>query len=164
MAKSRTEAIRIGITGSNLYENQIKIKDHIFTLSPKLHFIGCIVSLGNDQGCDKYVRKYSLEFNVAYKEVLATHTPSTLYSLTNTDFVKPYAWKNVAIQMAQYAKYIDKLHLFWYEKETYTPGTRILRKERRCSNYTSPFCSNCPHVCTYCCRHGGYELQEICEL
>ena len=103
--------MRIGITGSNVYEDKRKIKNFLFKLK------GCddveVVSRGNKDGADKYIKKYALEFDVNYIEVPVAHTSRSLYSqLPDLYFNKPFSIRNYFIQQNIYIKQCDKFIIF----------------------------------------------------
>ena len=100
--------IRIGITGSRTFENKAKIKTLIFKLKERTNDTIEIVSLGDKNGADKYVKKYALELGYEYKEMNPAHTTKTLYSLmTESYYQKPYAVKNLHQQVKIYSQYVD---------------------------------------------------------
>ena len=63
--------LKIGITGSKLYENKIKIKEFIHGLRRQFDGDIEIISLGEAYGTDKYAKKYALEFGYTYREMNA---------------------------------------------------------------------------------------------
>ena len=103
--------MRIGITGSNTYENKRKIKEFLFRFKnrPEIE----IVCRGNKDGADKYIKKYALEFNLNYIEVPVAHTTRSLYSqLPDAYFNKPFSIRNYFIQQNIYIKQCDKFVIF----------------------------------------------------
>ena len=56
--------MRIGVTGSNKYEDKRKIKEFLFKFKDQSGIE--IVCRGNKDGADKYIKKYSLEFGLDY--------------------------------------------------------------------------------------------------
>ena len=70
--------LRIGITGSKLYESKIKIKEFIFNLRKQHQGDIEIVSLGDQFGADKYVKRYALEYGYLYREMNPAHTNKNL--------------------------------------------------------------------------------------
>ena len=75
--------MKIAVIGSKEYENKTKIKDFIFSLSNQSKHISnqiIIASGGRNHGADKYVKKYSIEFGLLYKEYNPAHTTYNLYS------------------------------------------------------------------------------------
>ena len=103
--------MKIGITGSSVYEDKRKIKEFIFKL--KNHDNIEIVTRGNKDGADKYIKKYALEFGVTYIEVPVAHTSRSLYSqLPDLYFNKPFSIRNYFIQQSIYIKQCEKFVIF----------------------------------------------------
>jgi len=103
--------LRIGITGSNVYENKRKIKEFLFKLKDKPELE--IICRGNKDGADKYIKKYALEFSLNYIEVPVAHTTRSLYSqLPDAYFNKPFSIRNYFIQQNIYIKQCDKFVIF----------------------------------------------------
>tara|TARA_R110000851_G_scaffold146822_1_gene286623 strand:+ start:1771 stop:2160 length:390 start_codon:yes stop_codon:yes gene_type:complete len=103
--------LKLGITGSNVYEDKRKIKEFIFKL--KGHDEVEIVSRGNKAGADKYIKKYALDFGINYIEVPVAHTSRSLYSqLPDLYFNKPFSIRNYFIQQNIYIKQCDKFIIF----------------------------------------------------
>lgn len=76
------KTIRVGIVGSRVYENKLKIKEFVFKLKNK--FDGqdsrvIVVSGGCKDGADRYAKKYALEFGLDYEEYPPQHQQHTLY-------------------------------------------------------------------------------------
>ena len=55
--------MKIGIVGSNTYENKRKIKQTVFDLTKRFGDRLIVVSGGGQHGADKYVKKYALELD-----------------------------------------------------------------------------------------------------
>ena len=103
--------MKLGITGSNVYEDKRKIKEFIFKL--KGHDGVEIISRGNKAGADKYIKKYALDFGINYIEVPVAHTSRSLYSqLPDLYFNKPFSIRNYFIQQNIYIKQCDKFIIF----------------------------------------------------
>lgn len=108
-----SKKIKIGITGSKLYENKLRIKEFIFNLKsqPDKEFV--IVGMGDLFGADKYVKKYALEFGYQYVEHNLPHTNKNLYSVMQESFYnKPYAHKNIFLRDKIYASSVDMCVVF----------------------------------------------------
>jgi hypothetical protein len=104
---------KIGLTGSVTYENKIKIKEFIFNLTQRYGSNFQIISLGDRQGADKYIKKYALELGCAYGEMNPPHTNKNLYSLLNEGFYsKPFSPKYISIRDKIYASTIDIAVIF----------------------------------------------------
>lgn len=109
----------MGITGSKLYENKIKIKEFIFNLRKKSEDDIEIIGLGDVHGTDKYVKRYALEFGYAYKEMNAPHTNKNLYSLMPESWYgKPYSNRYMFLRNSIYADYVDVCVVFGNDKKT----------------------------------------------
>ena len=103
--------MKIGVTGSNKYENKRKIKEFLFKFKDQEGVE--VVSRGNKDGTDKYVKKYALEFGLNYVEVPAAHTSRSLYSqLPEAYFNKPFSIRNYFIQQSIYINQCDKFVIF----------------------------------------------------
>jgi len=103
--------LRIGITGSNTYEDKRKIKEFLFRFKNKPNIE--IICRGNKDGADKYIKKYALEFSLNYIEVPVAHTTRSLYSqLPDAYFNKPFSIRNYFIQQNIYIKQCDKFVFF----------------------------------------------------
>ena len=103
--------LRIGVTGSNVYEDKRKIKEFLFKCKGQSGID--IICRGNKDGADKYVKKYALEFGLNYIEVPAAHTSRSLYSqLPDAYFNKPFSIRNYFIQQNIYIKQCDKFVIF----------------------------------------------------
>ena len=103
--------MKIGVTGSNEYENKRKIKEFLFKFKNQSDVE--VICRGNKDGADKYVKKYSLEFGLNYIEVPVAHTARSLYSqLPDAYFNKPFSVRNFFIQQNIYIKQCDKFVVF----------------------------------------------------
>jgi hypothetical protein len=111
--------LRIGVTGSKLYEGKIKIKEFIFGLRKQFEGDIEIISLGEAYGADKYAKKYALEFGYTYREMNAPHTNKNLYSvMPESWYGKPYTNKQMFLRNSIYADYIDVCIVFGADKKT----------------------------------------------
>lgn len=108
--------IKVGIIGSDLYENKLKIKDMIFKLKERHGDNIEIVSRGGTNGAEKYVRKYAIEFGLKYKEFNPAHTVCNLYSALNESFYnKQYTPFNFVLRDKIFSKYVDKCFCLFTE-------------------------------------------------
>ena len=111
--------LRIGITGSKLCESKIKIKEFIFNLRKQHEGEIEIVSLGEQFGADKYIKRYALEFGYTYREMNPAHTNKNLYSIMNEGWYgKPYSHKNVFLRDKLFAQMVDVAVVFEADKKT----------------------------------------------
>jgi len=103
--------LKIGITGSSIYEDRRKIKEFLFKFKDQ-HGVE-LVSRGNKAGADRYIKKYALEFGLNYVEVPVAHTSRSLYSqLPELYFNKPFNIQNYFVQQNIYIKQCDKFVIF----------------------------------------------------
>ena len=72
--------IKIAVVGSILYENKRKIREMIFKLKTEFGDELIIISGGRKNGADVYVKKFTLEFGLDYKEYNPAYTVHNLYS------------------------------------------------------------------------------------
>jgi len=111
--------LRIGVTGSKLYEGKIKIKEFIFGLRKQFEGDIEIISLGEAYGADKYTKKYALEFGYTYREMNAPHTNKNLYSvMPESWYGKPYTNMQMFLRNSIYADYVDVCIVFGADKKT----------------------------------------------
>ena len=83
--------MNIALIGSPKYENIRKIRDFIFTIKERVGTNTNIITRGNKDGCEKYVRKYALEFGLRYTEYNPAHTSRNLYSgMSDEYYDKPF--------------------------------------------------------------------------
>jgi hypothetical protein len=105
------ESLIVGVTGAQTYENKRKIRDFLFLLKKEENVK--VVSLGDVNGADKYVKKYALELGLQYGELNAPHTNKNLYSIMGEGFHgKPYAVKNFHLQSTIYTTYVTRCAIF----------------------------------------------------
>jgi hypothetical protein len=113
MNVNEAKKIRIALTGSRTYENKQKIKDMLFQLKHKFGSDLEVVSRGDKVGADKYVRKYAIDFGIAYKEFNPAHTVKTLYSaMSESYYGKPYHVSQFHHRNKLMVKYCDYLIMF----------------------------------------------------
>ena len=83
--------MKVAMIGSREYENVRKIKDALFQLKQKFGNELIVISGGAQQGADKFVRKFALEFGIKYQEYNPAHTAKNLYSAMSENYYgKPY--------------------------------------------------------------------------
>lgn len=111
--KQMKEQIRIGITGNKTYENKIQIKNFLFKLKQQTDKEIVVVSLGDQNGADKLVKKYALEFGYKYLECNPEYTAKNLYSLLSEGhYGKPYTPKSIHVRNKIFCSYVDKCVVF----------------------------------------------------
>lgn len=105
--------MNVAIIGSPKYENVRKLREFLFTIKEKLGTEVNIISRGNKDGCEKYVRKYALEFGLRYTEYNPAHTTRNLYSGMNDEYYgKPFHPTQSLHQYDCIVKHADKLFYF----------------------------------------------------
>ena len=126
------EKVRVGIVGSRLYENKLKIKEFIFKLKQK--FDGenkrvIVVSGGCKDGADKYAKKYALELDCKYLEFNPAHTQRNLYSaLHDAYYGKEYSTKYFFQRNKMLVSYVDYVIAFMTDDSN---GTLYTIKEAK---------------------------------
>jgi len=116
--------MRVGIIGSNHYENKKKIKETVFQLKNKFGANLMIISSGNTNGADRYAKKYALEFGCNYVEVNPSHTPKNLYSYMREEWYgKDYSVRNFHVRNKILASFVDRLIAFIPKGD---PGKEVL--------------------------------------
>lgn len=104
---------KIGLTGSVTYENKIKIKELIYKLKQEYGSSIQIISLGDYNGADKYIKKYALELGCEYGEMNAPHTVKNLYSMLGDNFYsKPFSPMYISIRDKIFANTVDMVIIF----------------------------------------------------
>jgi hypothetical protein len=105
--------MKVGIIGSQFYENPRKIKDTVFKLKQRFKENLYIISNGGKSGASKYAKKFALELDCVYKEHNPSHTVSNLYSAMNESFYdKSYKPRNFFHRNKFFAKEITHLIVF----------------------------------------------------
>ena len=105
--------LKIGITGGRTYENKIQIKKFLYNLREQTTNDVIIVSLGDNSGADRYVKKYALEFGYQYQECNPEYTNRNLYSvLSEAHYGKPYTARGVHVRDKIFCIYVDKCVVF----------------------------------------------------
>ena len=83
--------MKVAIIGSRNYENTRKVKTLLTDLKKRFGDELTVISGGCPDGADKYVKKFSIEFGINYKEYNPAHTPKNLYSAMSEHYYgKPY--------------------------------------------------------------------------
>ena len=101
-----TTKIKVGIVGSRGYTNKKKIKDLIFEIKEKYGDEVEIVSGGQKDGADGYVKKFALEFDMSYVEFPPSHYSWNMHcKLPATKYNKPYYVSNYFKRNKQIAEY-----------------------------------------------------------
>lgn len=72
--------IKISCVGSIKYENKRKIKEYLYKLLQRYGNKFEIITRGNKNGAEKYIKKYALEFGISYGEYNPAYTSYNIYS------------------------------------------------------------------------------------
>ncbi len=105
--------MKIGMTGSKHFTGKQKIKDLIWLLKQKTDEPIEIISLGEEYGADKFVKKYALRLEMDYKEFLPYHKRWNLYCHEPAYlFSKQYSARYFFICFNNFVKYCDKIVFF----------------------------------------------------
>tara|TARA_R110000851_G_scaffold87087_3_gene189628 strand:- start:338 stop:820 length:483 start_codon:yes stop_codon:yes gene_type:complete len=105
--------MNIALIGSPIYENVRNIRDFIFNIKVKLGSNINIISRGNGDGCEKYVKKYSIEFGLRYTEYNPANTTRNLYSgMTSNYYDKPWHPTQKLHQYDCVVKHADRIFYF----------------------------------------------------
>ena len=105
--------MNISIIGSPRYENSLQIKDFLFKIKQSFGVNTNIITRGNTDGCERWVRKYALELGFRYTEYNPAHTPKSLYSGMDDDYYdRPYHPTQKLHQYDCIVKYSDRIFYF----------------------------------------------------
>lgn len=111
--------MNIAIIGSPKYDSVRAVRDFLFNIKQKLGTDVNIITRGNKDGCEKWVRKYALEFGFRYTEYNPAHTNRNLYSgMSNDYYDKPYHPTQKLHQYDCIVKHSDKIIYFGGIKPT----------------------------------------------
>ena len=109
----RKDMIRISLVGSDRYENRMEIKDLVFKLKNTYGDNLILIMRGNQNGVEKWVKKWALEMGVKYIEYNSASTPMNLYSGMNESYYdKPYHPTQKLPQYELIARNSDKIIYF----------------------------------------------------
>jgi hypothetical protein len=87
----KDKGMKVALIGSERYETRGELKEMLFKLKQKYADDLIIISRGNQDGIEKWVRKFSLEMGIKYIEYNPAHTPMNLYSgMTEEYYEKPF--------------------------------------------------------------------------
>lgn len=83
--------MNIALIGSVQYSNVRAIREFIFNIKKRFGSNCNIISRGLKDGCEKYVKKYAIEFGLRYTEYNSANTPKNLYSgMTDDYYGRPF--------------------------------------------------------------------------
>src|SRR3990167_3359250 len=104
--------MKIGITGSKFFTQKLKIQDLLWKIK-KEHPETEIVGLDNENGTDKFVKKFSLNFELNYKEFIPYYKHWNSYCAEERyKFGKKFSKKHIFATYNNYIKYCEKIVFF----------------------------------------------------
>ena len=107
------DSIKIGIVGSRRYTDKKKVKDLLFEIKEKYGSEVEIVSGGQKDGADGYVKKFALEFDMKYIEFPPAHYSHNMHcKLSPKHYNKPYYVTNYFKRNKQIAEYSNIIVAF----------------------------------------------------
>ena len=105
--------MRIALIGNPKYENRGEIKELVWKLKQKFGDDLILITRGNKDGIEKWVRKFALEMGVKYIEYNPASSPMSLYSgMTKDYYEKPYHPTQPLHQYDCVVKHSDKIIYF----------------------------------------------------
>ena len=83
--------MNIALIGSPNYENVRDIREFIFKIKNRFGDNCNIITRGNKNGCERYVKKYAIDFGMRYTEFNPANTTKNLYSgMSDEYYDKPF--------------------------------------------------------------------------
>lgn len=105
--------MNIAIMGSQTYENVRKLREFLFTIKQKMGTDVNIITRGYKDGCEKYIRKYAIEFGFRYTEYNSASSVRNLYSgMSNEYYGKPFHPTQTLHQYDCVVKHAEKFFYF----------------------------------------------------
>jgi|TARA_B110000444_G_C18522106_1_gene447144 hypothetical protein len=99
--------------GSQTYENVRKLREFLFTIKQKMGTDVNIITRGQKNGCEKYIRKYAIEFGFRYTEYNLASSVRNLYSgMSNEYYGKPFHPTQTLHQYDCVVKHAEKFFYF----------------------------------------------------
>lgn len=109
----------VAILGDDTYENDKKIKDHIYIWKNELKEKLTIISGGGKYGTEKYVKEICLEFDINYKEIPPFHYKWNQYCLLGeSKYNKNYNIKHYFVQNKLIVDSVDLVVFFKKDEES----------------------------------------------
>jgi|APSaa5957512535_1039671.scaffolds.fasta_scaffold71086_2 hypothetical protein len=106
--------MKIGVVGNSYYERRRKIKEFIFKLKQKGNIE--IIGGGLRLGADRYIKKYTLEFDLPYSEFPPRHYCYNQYCvLESFKYGKKFNHWDYNERHIEIVKYCDKVVVFQEE-------------------------------------------------
>lgn len=122
LSKLNTPKLKLAIIGSELYDDKIKIKDFLYSISTTKRDVVTIYSGGRLAGADKFVKKYSIQFELEYLEFTPGFKSANIYSVhRNFGYNKEFSVKLIYSRNLAMIKHCDKLIIFWPKNTAFTP-------------------------------------------
>jgi hypothetical protein len=105
--------MNVAILSSPKYENVRKLREFLFNIKEKMGTDVNIITRGNKDGGEKYIRKYAIEFGFRYTEYNPAHTVRNLYSgMSDEYYSKPFHPTQTLHQYDCVVKHADKFFYF----------------------------------------------------
>jgi len=124
--------MRIGIIGSNGYQNFRKVKDTVFKLKHRFPEDLTVVSGGCLDGADRFAKKYAIELGCKYIEFNPAHTPKNLYSALRENYYgKTYQPKNFFHRNKMLASYCDCIIAFIPKGEKSSGAEHTIKEAKK---------------------------------
>ena len=129
--------MRVALIGSPTYENRGEIKELIWNLKKKFGEDLILVTRGNKDGIEKWVRKFGLEMGIKYIEYNPAHTSMSLYSGMERDYYeKPYHPTQPLHQYDCIARNADKIVYFGeITKKEFNHFNRVLVRSGKTAKF-----------------------------
>jgi hypothetical protein len=129
--------MRIALIGSPKYENRGEIKELIWKLKQKFGDDLILITRGNKDGIEKWVRKFTLEMGVKYIEYNSASSPMSLYSGMEKDYYgKPYHPTQPLHQYDCIVRGSDKIvHFGEIKKNEFNHFKRVLARYNKISSF-----------------------------
>jgi len=110
--------MKLGIIGSNLYEKKANIKKIIWELKKKFNKDLIIVTTGQNNNTDKYVRDTCSLFDVKYEEVVRFDNKWSSYCVFQPYmYNKQKSHKWFFVNNENFSKYCDSFIIFRYKND-----------------------------------------------
>jgi hypothetical protein len=129
--------MRIALLGSPTYENRGEVKELVWNLKQKFGEELILITRGNTDGIEKWVRKFSLELGVKYIEYNPAHTIMSLYSGMESEYYgKPYHPTQPLHQYDCVVRGSDKIYFFGeIKKNEFNHFKRVLSRNGKTAKF-----------------------------
>lgn len=129
--------MRIALIGSPKYENRGEIKELVWKLKQKFGDELILITRGNKDGIEKWVRKFALEMGVKYIEYNPASSPMSLYSgMTKDYYEKPYHPTQPLHQYDCVVRGSDKIYYFGeIKRNEYNHFNRVLMRNGKTAKF-----------------------------